>query len=468
MDTTYAGQAVIANPYVTQIEKLSNSLEALSNTFLKFENSKQTFSKEEIQEMFGEIEERVCKKCEKCSWCMGDNYIHTYQLVYQILHAVEEYGIELNVETKRKLQKCCINAPRFLRETLDVFHDAKQNLLWTNRMIQNREGCAEQLDTFAQMIKMTTLELEASIFQDPALERRLKTRLKRVGIRVLSCVFFVTREGQYEMHITAKCVQGICVTTAEMVKIISEVVGRKMILGTAERPLLSQEYATIVCMEGPKYHTIQGVAKIGKDGNKISGDSFSMMKLPGGQEAAVLSDGMGAGERAFKESSMVIELLEELLGSGFPIDTAIQMMNTALVMGREEIRFSTVDMSVFDLYNGKCEIVKVGASTTFVKSQNKVERITSASLPIGVLNRLEIETIRRDLKNGDFVIMVTDGVMDALPVGEQDLLMETIVGGCIMHNPKEMAHHILEQVLEWNGMEPQDDMTVLVIGIWQR
>ena len=39
------------------------------------------------------------------------------------------------------------------------------------------------------------------------------------------------------------------------------------------------------------------------------------------------------------------------------------MLNTALVMGREEVRFSTIDMSVFDLYSGKCEFVKAGAST---------------------------------------------------------------------------------------------------------
>ena len=48
----------------------------------------------------------------------------------------------------------------------------------------------------------------------------------------------------------------------------------------------------------------------------------------------ILSDGMGSGERAFRESAMVVEMLEELLTAGFPKETAIQMMNTALVMGR--------------------------------------------------------------------------------------------------------------------------------------
>ena len=42
-----------------------------------------------------------------------------------------------------------------------------------------------------------------------------------------------------------------------------------------------------------------------------------------------LSDGMGSGERAFRESTMVVEMLEELLNAGFPVKTAVQIMNTA-------------------------------------------------------------------------------------------------------------------------------------------
>ncbi|MEG0720844.1 MAG: serine/threonine protein phosphatase, partial [Lachnospiraceae bacterium] len=56
--------------------------------------------------------------------------------------------------------------------------------------------------------------------------------------------------------------------------------------------------------------------------------------------------------------------------------------------------------------------------------------------------------------------------MDALPVAEQEMLMDTIIGGTEICNPRELAHHILEQILEWSGEAPLDDMTVLVVGIW--
>ena len=142
------------------------------------------------------------------------------------------------------------------------------------------------------------------------------------------------------------------------------------------------------------------------------------------------------------------------------------MLNTALVLGREEVRFSTIDASIFDLYSGKCEIVKAGASTTFIKRGNQIEGIRSTSLPLGVVAKLELDQVTLDLADSDMLIMVTDGVMDALPVGEQEFVMKMLIEGTQLHNPKEFAHHILEQVLQCSGEVPLDDMTVVVIGIW--
>lgn len=457
---------IFANPYVTQMDKFADSLKHLSETFLHLEDYKGTFTKEEVEEMFSQVSERVCGNCEKKEWCLKENRVHTYQMVYEILCTIEQYGAELNVETKRKLQKKCLMAPRFLRETLEVFEHAKKRLLWNNKIVKNREGCAIQLTSFAQMIRHAARELDAGIFSDEHLERKIKNQLKRNGIKLLSSIFFVTGKGRYEIHITVKAQKGQCIATKELAGIVSGCVGRKMLLVPGERLVVGEEYCTVVFMEGPRFHTLQGVAKIGKGCEKISGDTFTMTKLPEGKEGVVLSDGMGSGEEAFRESTMVVEMLEELLLAGFPQETAIQMMNTALVIGREEVRFSTIDMCVFDLYEGSCEFVKAGASTTFIKYEDKVERISSSTLPVGVLQNIEIDCVKRELKSGDFVIMMTDGVMDALPVGEQEALLSTVIKGCNVNNPREMAHYILGQVLEFTGEAPLDDMTVIAVGMW--
>lgn len=461
------GQAVIMNPYVTQADRFADSLRHLSDTFLKLEGPRERFTTEEIEDMFEKVAGKVCSGCENQKRCLENNRPHIYQMVYEILCAVEQYGTELNTEMKRKLQKRCIMAPRFLRETLEVFQEAKKVLVWNNKIVQSREGCAIQLDTFAQMIQHATRELEASIFTDPPLEKKIKLRFKKAGIRLLSSVFFVTPQGRYEIHVTVRPEKGQCITTKAMAKILSQCTGRRMGPARDERPVLSQEYCTIVCVEGPGYFTLQGIAKIGKGCEKISGDSFLMTQLPGGQEAAILSDGMGSGEKAFKESAMVVEMLEELLKAGFPKETALEMMNVALVMGREEVFFSTVDMSVFDLYAGSCEFIKAGAAQTFIRHEGRMEHIYSESLPLGVVKARQPGAVKRELAPGDIIVMVTDGVLDALPPGEEEHLLDMIIAGTPLENPKELAHYILQKVLELTGTEPLDDMTVLVAGIWK-
>ncbi len=361
----------------------------------------------------------------------------------------------------------CIKAPRFLRETLETFENAKQKLVWNNKLVENREGYASQLEKFAKTLRYTTRELDAGIFEDEHLEKKIKTYLRKSGVKMLSSVFYITPQGKYEIHLTIKASKGHVIPVKELAAEVGNLVGRTMMPEQGERPIVGDEYCTITCIEGARFHTLQGIAKIGKDCDKISGDTFLLTDLPGGRKGVALSDGMGSGQEAFQESTMVVELLEELLNAGFPVKTAVQLMNTALVIGREEVRFSTIDVSLFDLYSGSCEFVKAGAATTYIKREEEIEKLHSVTLPIGVIQDIEIDTQARKLESGDFVIMVTDGVLDALPSGEQDRLMIGFLEEADMQNPKEMAHYILEKVLEYSNEAPVDDMTVLVVGIWK-
>lgn len=458
---------IFLNPYVIQMDKLADSLGHLSNIFLKLTNYRMTLTKEENEDMFRRVTEKVCENCENREACLGERRLNTYHMMYEILCAVEEYGAELNIELKRRLQKQCIMAPRFLRETLETFEGAKQKLVWNNKMVQNREGYANQLENFAKTIRYTTRELDAGIFEDEHLEKKIKNHLRKSGVKMLSSVFYITPNGKYEIHLTIKAAKGHVIPVKELAAEIGGIVGRVMMPEQGERPIVGDEYCTVSCVEGARFHTLQGIARIGKDCDQISGDTFLMADLPGGKKGVALSDGMGAGEEAFRESTMVVELLEELLDAGFPVKTAVQLMNTALVIGREEVRFSTIDVSLFDLYSGECEFVKAGAATTYIKRGKEIEKIHSVTLPIGVIQDIEIDAVTKKLESGNFVIMVTDGVLDALPTGEQDALMGSFISEIEVQNPKEVAHHILGKVLECSNGLPVDDMTILVIGIWK-
>ena len=184
-------QEIFVNPYVVQMDKFAASLEHLSRTFLNMEKYKGTLSKEELDDMFEKVTGKVCAGCDWKRECLGDRRARTYQMMYEILCTAEEYGAELNIELKRRLKRQCQMAPRFLRESLELFENAKQILFWNHRMIQAREGYARQLTSFAKMIQYTTRELDAGIFQDDYLEKRIKAALKKEGMKLKKVYFYL-------------------------------------------------------------------------------------------------------------------------------------------------------------------------------------------------------------------------------------------------------------------------------------
>lgn len=462
------GQVLHMSPYATQIEKFADSLKRLSQVSVQIEKKRKTFTEDQIHEIFTKIQNTVCTRCEMRAYCWEENVSDTYQMSYEILSAIDNYGDEMNTESKRKLQQNCIESSRFLRSLLEAFHEARRNLIWNNRIVRSRENNAIQMDIFSEILRVTSKEMEDSILSDERLEKRMVTVLKKKGVRVLSINMMLSQIGKMEVHLTMRAMPDACITLKMIAKEVSEVLGKTMTTKGPSAQILGKEYETIVCIEKTKFHSLYGVARLGKNASKVSGDNFMVAELPGGRQCYALSDGMGSGKEACLESTLVIELLEELLEAGFPEKLAVQMINATLIVGREEICYSTIDMAVLDFYTGSCELIKAGASSTFIKRKDRIEHLVSTSLPVGVVAKLEIDYAKRELDSGDFIVMMTDGIIDALPVKEQEILLETIIGGTTINNPKEMASHILQQILNFTGDEPQDDMTVLVVGIWEK
>ncbi len=91
-----------------------------------------------------------------------------------------------------------------------------------------------------------------------------------------------------------------------------------------------------------------------KDGEQCNGDSYSFGKLQSGSYMTIISDGMGSGPQAVQESSAVVELIERFAQSGFSKITAINTINSIMsIKFSQDEKFSTVDLSNIDLYEGK-------------------------------------------------------------------------------------------------------------------
>ena len=193
-----------------------------------------------------------------------------------------------------------------------------------------------------------------------------------------------------------------------------------------------------------------------------------MLSMDDGQYVVALSDGMGSGAEACQESEMVVELLDKFLEAGFRKETAIKMMNSAMVLQGENNKFSTLDLASIDLYSGKLALSKIGAAATFIKHKDGVEWIASSSLPAGAECEPALEQTERTLENGDFLVMVTDGVVEYLHVKEPEETLSGIIEEITTENAGVLAKSIMDRVMLFTGGHAKDDMTILVTGFWKK
>ncbi len=178
----------------------------------------------------------------------------------------------------------------------------------------------------------------------------------------------------------------------------------------------------------------------------------------------VISDGMGSGPQAGRESKAVVELIEKFTSAGFSRTTAINTVNSIMSLKfSEDEKFSTVDLSAIDLYSGEVDFMKVGAVASIVKSGDTIDIIKSRSLPIGILDEADIEIHSKKVKNGDLIVMLTDGVTDCdeESSGKIDWILDYL---CRNDNvsPEELSKGIINEAKRIGKNKVKDDMTVMV------
>ena len=380
----------------------------------------------------------------------------------------QEKGCVVEEDLPLEFMKRCINVKAFVRETNKNLEIARVNVNWYNRLRESKEAVAEQLNGMAQVMKEFAADVCEITEVKNELEDQMIARLRSQHIDVKRLIMVENRKKQKEIHLIAKMKWGRCVTSREVAVMLSQVLGKKMRPGEHTKNVVSRECEVMIFVEDTKYKTLTGVARKSKEGEVVSGDNFSFLELETGQMAMILSDGMGSGESANRESEEVVELLEQMMETGIQEQTAIHLLNSIYALWSDSRSFSTIDLGILDLYSGQGNFIKLGAATSFIKKKERIERIEAGSLPVGMFQKIEAENRAFEVEDGEFVIMVTDGILDSFGADEKEACLELILSEIKSNNPQEMADRILEKVLEISEKSREDDMTVLVAGIWEK
>ena len=453
-----------------QEERLKNyadSFQGLSKVFQSMSVKKTDFSSEELGRMQNELTGRLCADCESCAVCWERDSTPLYGILSRMITSMLSVG-EVREEEEEELKLYCKKSRDMVEEAVRVFERVELNRAWYNRLLENRMTIAEQLDAMAYIMEDCAREETVLDQTEKRKLAEIRYRAKENGIVIEEIHLLRTVDGHFKVLAGLRSKMGGCISLKPFLRAMGHVLEKEMRPQADSKTFIGKERTEFVFLEDTKYRNVQGISRMKKDGAVVSGDNFSFLELENGEFLLGLSDGMGSGSTACKESEMVLDLVERFLEAGFSVETAIRMMNSAMVMKGESDLFSTIDLCKINLYNGKTDFYKIGAATSFIKHGTEVTCFSSDSLPVGVGSNPEIEKKETTLKSGDFVVMVTDGVLEYLHVPKPEETMQEIIESIDSRHPGILVKKIMERVMLFTGGKVQDDMTILATCIWEK
>lgn len=469
MDSIRDGNAVDGNRYYAKmretinsgLEDFSSSFHALSSVMSEGGGRKPTAIAKQAKEAAGDVFAGVCAACGLNNYCWEENYDQTASSFYSAFKACVKRGRAEERDMPAEFVKKCAKIKAFTSAVQTSCVSRRRFVIWENKLNESRalvsrifKAACEMSDSIAE-----SAAVERSFRED--LENDIRAAMEREGLAEDGVTAAVSRSGEYTIIVNGEYGKE---EAERIIALASKAAGRKL-----RREPGNAGARALRLIEAGKLKAAVEFSFKPKDGQSVSGDTYSYMELKNGGALIALSDGMGAGNAAGSESRAAVELLEKLADSGFRGTTSVELINSLLLLRSDEESFATLDICLLDLYGKKARFIKSGAAASFLIRGKKAAGIRSKSLPAGIISGIDADSYETGLKNGDVIIMMTDGISDAAArrgITEEEWL-ENIFIDFWSNNPKDLSDYVLAEALKLTGGKAADDMTVMAARVWQ-
>nr|WP_295970492.1 stage II sporulation protein E [uncultured Bacillus sp.] len=450
-----------------RVAQFSSVFQALSDSFSSHDE-KMEFEDidRELDYFLGNVTEKTCQLCHRKDKCWGKNFSTTYDYMKQIMLEMEQREEGISQKLYRDFESHCIK-PKKVIEVMDqelTFYQANQKL--KKQVKESRRLVADQLLGVSEVMGNFAKEIQRERENHHRQEELILEALQDFGIEIDNVDVYSLEQGNVDIEMTLPDYEGHGECEKIIAPMLSDILSENILVSKEE---YAPDSNTIyhVTFRSAKTYTIQtGVAHAAKDGGLISGDSYSTIELGGGKYAIAISDGMGNGERAHIESQETLQLLQKILQSGIEEKVAIKSVNSVLSLRTTDEIFSTLDLAMIDLQNASTKFLKIGSIPSFIKRGDRVIKIQANNLPMGIIRELEVDVVSEQLKAGDLLIMMSDGVFEGPKhVENYDIWMKRKITELKTEDPQEVADLIIEEVIRSRSGQIADDMTVVVAKI---
>lgn len=183
-----------------------------------------------------------------------------------------------------------------------------------------------------------------------------------------------------------------------------------------------------------------------------NGDRCLYFPGTGSKYYVLLCDGMGTGMGAVREGQAAGQILQRLLGAGFPADYALRSLNSLCAL-RDRAGAVTVDLAEIMLDTGRTTLYKWGAAPSYVMNKEGAQRLGQAGPPPGISVDATVESKERlSLRSGQWLVLASDGVDSA------DAL------ACCMEGTGVPVAELANRIL--HGQQAlSDDATIVVVRL---
>ncbi|MFW6022521.1 MAG: SpoIIE family protein phosphatase [Halanaerobiaceae bacterium] len=445
------------------LHELSQVFNQLSITFK--ENIPMDSVHRELEDFSFIFRSKVCGKCKRRDICWHQEKDDTLKRVFLLMNAGKSKGYLTEDNIKKFLREKCLYTDRIISLVKVSFEIFQINTFWRNRLSDKQKVVSEQLSGIGDTIEQFSLKSSPAVTRGSILAQiKQKAKINDIDLYNIELHSNLNCKKDYFTVEMEQC-SGNCPCEEQFTDLLSsEYEHNYRIIGKTCGSKIKNKSCKITYGPVGEYQlSISHVLKACN--NDTSGDSFLYKGLKDGKDLVVISDGMGVGEKAAIESRTAINLLESIIDAGFDQKVAVKTINSALYLRNQEESFTTLDICIFDTFTGKMIFNKIGAVASYIKREWELIKVNSASLPVGILDNIEVSTQEMEMMPGDFVIMLTDGMMDIRDdIDDKEEWLRQILQNSSFDNTDEMLNYILDVVLDFNG-NISDDMTIVIVKV---
>ncbi|MBM7623213.1 PP2C family protein-serine/threonine phosphatase [Sporohalobacter salinus] len=211
-----------------------------------------------------------------------------------------------------------------------------------------------------------------------------------------------------------------------------------------------------------------GVAKRSKYGISPSGDTVEVVERPQGGFSVILVDGQGSGQSAKTLSNLVVNKATSLIGDGARDGAVGRAVHDYLYTLRRGKASSTLNILSVDL-NTESVVLSRNSNTPIILVHNREVTLFDRKVKsIGFHEEVKPAINELDLQIGMKFLAFSDGILHAGRRFDQQIELKELVEICkdsVAKEVDDLAKKVLTYALNLDEGRPQDDMTVVTLGI---